>query len=550
MGTTTTKRRVGEEMMMMRWTIMIVTLVVVAMYTQVARAGDGTTDVIDSLNGLIAATPSSATYRGGSNYGVLHRAEDGYSFDTSKKVVPAAFIHNDAVAPTSTYPCGNPHCIRTTGSDGIFSENICNYDSYMNAALGWVIGDEGSLKNLLYDLDNIQTDTWGWGVFYATDSNASDQRCVHRDDWKPSGFDCPGYFVSEDGTVTPDSGKCGAGCYDAGNPYVPNKSGGGGAGCHFSSDGGRYSINQWNARDSNGQNLVGGKQCQCNYNLKGGNNFAWEDWTDVFISGDASWYPDNLGLAQGVTILSGSGNGGPQYLADYAACWVNNPTDMIDLANALYFRRAEWLNGQYPDSAAQGTVQEERRYPGWTEVPVENTSVKNQDNWTTMGIRLPANVCNDSDGSKTSGSITLINDCLDSTAKVNLECQITDYVELGYIKPGSDNITKRPGSYVTIIKDYQVQDSTRPGQFERKFYCENWVSPNQYWQIVYVAKDDPNGNGKGACYIEFGPAWQGGAISSSNDLLCGPNNAVGQRKGGKPGCACAVGPDAQNQCYL
>merc|ERR1711907_301504 len=201
--------------------------------------------------------------------------------------------------------------------------------------------------------------------------------------------------------------------------------------------------------------------------------------------------------------------GGPQYLADYAACWVNNPTDMIDLANALYFRRAEWLNGQYPDSAAQGTVQEERRYPGWTEVPVENTSVKNQDNWTTMGIRLPANVCNDSDGSKTSGSITLINDCLDSTAKVNLECQITDYVELGYIKPGSDNITKRPGSYVTIIKDYQVQDSTRPGQFERKFYCENWVSPNQYWQIVYVAKDDPNGNGKGACYIEFGPAWQG-----------------------------------------
>ena len=91
---------------------------------------------------------------------------------------------------------------------------------------------------------------------------------------------------------------------------------------------------------------------------------------------------------------------------------------MIDLANALYFRRPEWLNGQYPDSAAQGTVQEERRYPGWTEVPVENTSVQNQDNWTTMAIKLPANVCNDIDGSKTSGSITLINDCLDSTAKV------------------------------------------------------------------------------------------------------------------------------------
>ena len=136
----------------------------------------------------------------------------------------------------------------------------------MNAALGWVIGDETSLKNMLYDLDNIQTNKWGWGVFYATDANAVDQRCIFRNDWNPKGFDCPGFFVSEDGTVTPDQGKCGPGCYEAGNPTTGN--GGGGAGCHFSEDDNRYSINQWNAKDSNGQNIVQDLLCQCNYNFK------------------------------------------------------------------------------------------------------------------------------------------------------------------------------------------------------------------------------------------------------------------------------------------
>merc|ERR1712178_109433 len=247
----------------------------------------GTTDVIDSMNMLIAPSSDSgaSTYRGGKNYGVLFRSEDGFS-DLDYHVVPSSLIHNDLVAPSSTYTCGDPHCIRTTGFDGVYKQDICTYDTYMNAALGWAIGDEGSLRNILYDLDNIQTDKWGWGVFYVTDANAADGWCEYRDDWNPPGWDCPKFFVEDDGlgTTIADDGKRGAGYYDAGSPQT-NIGGGGGAGCHFGNDSGNNWINQWNALDSNGVNLVRNKECECEYDFKGG-DYPWKDWVDVFINGD------------------------------------------------------------------------------------------------------------------------------------------------------------------------------------------------------------------------------------------------------------------------
>merc|ERR1711907_761629 len=180
-----------------------IVIVIASVCVGAVLAGDGTTDVIDSMNMLIAPSFESgaSTYRGGGNYGVLFRTEDGYT-NLDYEVVPASLIHNDVIAPSSSYPCGDPHCVND-GTDGIFDyPNSCSYDTYMNAVLGWVIGDEDSLKNILYDLDNIQTDDWGWGVFYATDANAVDGRCEYRDDWTPPGWDCPGYFVEDDGTTT------------------------------------------------------------------------------------------------------------------------------------------------------------------------------------------------------------------------------------------------------------------------------------------------------------------------------------------------------------
>ena len=73
--------------------------------------------------------------------------------------------------------------------------------------------------------------------------------------------------------------------------------------------------------------------------------------------------------------------------------------------------------------------------------------------------------------------------------QLNLECQISDYVAFGYITPGSDNIgTRGASSYVSILKEHQIQDSSKPGQFFREFYCENWISPNGVWEIVYIPK--------------------------------------------------------------
>ena len=212
-----------------------------------------------------------------------------------------------------------------------------------------------------------------------------------------------------------------SGYYDAGNPQT-KVGGGGGAGCHFGTDSWNGQdniwINQFNAIDPNGNNLVSNKECECEYKLKGGNDHPWQDWVNNLINGDQSNYPSNLGVVQGKPILSGTGVGGPQYIADYAACWVNNPTDMIDLANALYYDRDSWLNGKWPTSATGGSVQDGRRYPGWNEIPVDRTTVYDKNNWTSIVVKLPANVCNDPTGSTEAGSTTLINDCLDATAKV------------------------------------------------------------------------------------------------------------------------------------
>ena len=71
------------------------------------------------------------------------------------------------------------------------------------------------------------------------------------------------------------------------------------------------------------------------------------------------------------------------------------------------------------------------------------------------------------------------------------------------MKPGLDQLSNRPGSYVLVMKSQQdAQDS---GRWISVFFCEagGWVSPNGYWQIVYLEPDESNGYG--ACYIDWGP---------------------------------------------
>lgn len=98
-------------------------------------------------------------------------------------------------------------------------------------SLVYVVGS--AMGNVMYDFDNIQSSTWGWGVFYAWDSNAADGRCEFVKD--KGGYDCPGgWDTGKPGGFTPGGGFTGAGQYPAGNPFA-NSSWGGGASTGFGS---------------------------------------------------------------------------------------------------------------------------------------------------------------------------------------------------------------------------------------------------------------------------------------------------------------------------
>merc|ERR1719503_474492 len=113
------------------------------------------------------------------------------------------------------------------------------------------------------DFDAIQDADWGWGVFYPSDANSVDKRCIYHDDW--SGYDCPGGFIDfNSGAYSSDDTKHGSGSYLPGNPDAKGDQGGGGSGCHFETNG----IDQTDSDDPNG-NLVLDANCQCNYAYAG-----------------------------------------------------------------------------------------------------------------------------------------------------------------------------------------------------------------------------------------------------------------------------------------
>ena len=102
----------------------------------------------------------------------------------------------------------------------------------------------------------------------------------------------------------------------------------------------------------------------------------------------------------------------------------------------------------------------------------------------------------------------------------NLECQLTDYVYNNWLLPGADNVdadnTCGTGdsisSNIVVMKTQQDNSDFR---WKTIFMCENWISPNQIWQVVYVPPGDP-AFPDGACYLDYGPNYQG----IDNNLLC------------------------------
>jgi len=429
-----------------------------------ATYGNDQTSITDSLNSQIVPGKlvGKGTFQGGK--GIIVRTPDFFS-GTGNVVVPGTFWVNDIVAPNTLYPAGNPWCPHS-GTDGF--ENIgwsqCDFPNgpWSYATVASVLGVDG-MQKLFKDFDNIQDPKWGWGVFYAYDANAGDKRC--RNLASQNGFDCPQTWVPYQGQPHVDYSKKGAGFYQPGNPYAGG--GGGGAGCHFDSN--KKVIDQTDATDWHGNNLVQDSDCQCNYAF----NKDWGKWVDDWM--------DHTKQKPGFewrNWLAGGNGRAPAWGLDTAICWVNNPRDMIEMQNALWSAHSRWLNGVAPKWSQQNPSP----YWGWNEVPIDRTIADDPKWWDAVMIKLPA-------------GLNSVNE-LGGAEKFQLEKDLASWEKNGKIVPGSANCATRPGSYMVFVREVTFHQDA----YYRKFYCENWKSPSGWYQVVY--EQPPPGKSGGACYID------------------------------------------------
>merc|ERR1719253_827252 len=380
-------------------------------------------------------------------------------------------LHNDIITPSSMYPDGNPMC-PNDGNSGYSSLSACSDDAFARAQLAAAIGT--NLKTLFANGDTIQDDSWGYGVFYGTDANAADQRCLYSEQY--NGYDCPGGWIPWGGSYSPDGDKKGAGNFPSGNPAAGG--GGGGAGCHYN----QYNpgIDQYDAGDPN---LVGTNACECNYDLKG--NF-WRDWVNQWI---------NHGAAKsGYSWMGWFGSGkAPSFGMDFAACWVNNPRDMINMQNAMWWLKDSWNNLLLPKSFPYdgGNPQSQRRYWGWNEIPLDKSKVENAENWDAVVIKLPPTACG-GDGKSDAPH------CLSSDAGYHLEGLFDWYIAQNFLKSGAQYAGQRPGSYVVFLKEYFVGNR----HWQRQFFCDGWKSPGGKYEVVYTPIDSKNKYGD--CHLQPG----------------------------------------------
>lgn len=442
---------------------------------------DGQTDVAQRLNARIANSGGS-TYKGGDNKGLIVRAPDFFDSGGNEKVLPATFWHNDIYAPSQMYPSiSSPWCPNNAW-DGFFISTSCEAGDpgpWEYATVAVVMSD--AMQSMFYDFDKIQDTDWGWGVFFATDANSVDKRCLYRDDW--GGYDCPGHYIDfNSGEISDDDTKFGSGAYTSGNPDT-DQGGGGGSGCHFDN-----AIDQPDSDDPNG-NLVSDANCQCNYEYSG----QWSKWVDAW-----SYHSKQKPGFENRNWLNSNGKLAPAWAVDTGACWVNNPRDLIDLQNALHWLHSNWNNQLIPTSDWDSMQSSElRKYWGWNEIPVSKLVANDPQQWDAIIIKLPADTCQNGDWGKQDDP-----SCLSDAAQQQLEQDLDDYVKNGKLLLGADNIAKRPGSYMLFVREYGTTFGSQATNdfgvnWAREFFCANWVSPSKKYSVIY-------GNpGTGStCYVD------------------------------------------------
>jgi len=407
---------------------------------------DEQTRVTRQLNDHMMSSGDGCVYCGGNGV-VVRNHFDGYQDDPMKYVVPATFWVNDLVVPSQVYPDISGAETPEEASD--------------RAAVAFVIGDQ--LGKFFPDIEGIHGDDWGWGVFYATDSNCADARCRWLgDDYV---YDCPGGIVdgNDPSTILWDSDPVhwGAGQYEFGNPNAGL--GGGGAGNHFN----WIVMDQEQARDRNDVGLLGNWHAECNYELSGN---EWGDWIDHwFTHGDQHTNVDEL------------------------ICWVNNLRDLIMMQNTIYFRASADTGNGFPKPGTPAALNW-----GWNEIPLDRETLGDPSNWDAVMIHLPAEI----------GGEGGQNDVVDALCwpdcHERLETTLDTWVDAGLLVPGLENSGNRPGSTVVFAREFTKDGLSGDGaSWYRWFFCDNWKSPSGKYEIVSYAETDQD---EGACVIQWGSA--------------------------------------------
>jgi hypothetical protein len=346
------------------------------------------------------------------------------------------------------------------------------------AQLGVAVGT--NMSHFFHEYEKMQHHDYDWGVFYATDANAGDKRCRYMP--KSKGYDCPGYWMPWYGEASKDSSMSGAGQFAPGNPYK-NDTWGGGAGCHFADYNPKAGIDQTDAIDDHHRNLVSDRQCQCNVALKQKQTalayqLPWDAWVDTWLKHAT---PKPMSEWQGWFGKAKA----PSFALDFAACWMNNPRDMIHLQNAIWFRSYDWSNQKIPTSNWQMNATTQRSYWGWNEVPV-SVDINTPAYWDAVFIKLPLAICGYEGDNDTAA-------CLSTHAQEQLEADIERYVTAGYLMVGQGFANQRPGSSVAFLREERVSARTR---WTRKFFCESWTGPGKKYRVV---------SANNSCYLDHVP---------------------------------------------
>jgi hypothetical protein len=243
-------------------------------------------------------------------------------------------------------------------------------------------------------------------------------------------------------------------------------------------------MDQTDAYDGFGRNLVMNQHCQCNSANYGKD---WDQWIDNWLL-HAKHKP-------GFKYQGWFKNGkAPSWGGDIAGCWHDNPRDMINLQNALWWRRNEWSNQQAPLSQWQvDNPASNRIYWGWNEVPVDRPMMNDPNNWDAIVIKLPASL-----GNKIGSNDDSVVD-LKPAAQLALERELAKYINSGYVVLGKDKYSSKPGSSILFVRE--TMDFN--GNFQKEFFCQWWHSPSKLYDIIFVSDNGPTSKyDTSACYIQ------------------------------------------------